>query len=61
MCFQLLDIFNSCVRPFFRGSTSEKEVSNIPEPDPYPHLNGGQLLGALVACPVLPLHVLRYL
>ena len=27
-------------------------------PDPYPHSNGGQQLGVLEACPVLPLHIL---
>ena len=26
------------------------------ELDPYPHSNGGQHLGARVACPFLPLH-----
>ena len=26
-------------------------------PDPYPHSNGGQQLGALEACPFLPLYI----
>ena len=42
----LCTIFNSCVRQFFEGRTqSEKRypIFRMEVPDPYPHLNGGQI------------------